>query len=96
MDKFGFFNLLNSFFPQNTQTEQKPDQKNANSPDFLTNLFSNLNTQNQPTSSPTQPKESSSSPEKQAKPFAPLQQNMLSTMTNHDNFVKRVKEKHKS
>lgn len=94
MDKFGFFNLLNSFFPLNSQTEQKPDQKNANLPDFLTDLLSNLNKQNQPASSSSQPK-NSPSPEKQPTPFAPLQQNMLSTMTNHDNFVKRVKEKNK-
>lgn len=90
MDKFGFFNLLNSFFPKNAQSEQKNDADSGLSPDFLGDLFSNFSKQN-----PNDIANPPPSQQKQTNSIAPLQNNMLSTMANHDDFVKRVKQKHK-
>ena len=111
MDKFGFFNLLNSFFPKNFQNDPKDEPNKPNSPDFLTDLFSNISKQNQQNFSSNNPTQNgatntsatpnlnatkNSSNQNAVKTFAPLQHGMLSTMANHDHFVKRVKEKHKS
>ena len=95
MDKFGFFNLLNSYFSLNTQNSQKNDRQNTPPADILGNLFSNLSNQNQPDLS-SLPKANATSPTEKSTPQAPLQQNMLFTMANHDDFVKRVKQKNKT
>ena len=85
MDKFGIFKLLNSFLgttlPQNDDT---PSTKSQSSPDLsgFLSAFSNLNN-----TAETQQKEVKSAP-------PPLQASMLSVMNSHDQFVKRVKEKH--
>lgn len=92
MDKFGIFNLLNSFFtPTAINQEQNGNENNPSSQsssplnaDFLSNLFSSSSTpKNQPIPQQNQVK------------VAPLQSNMLCTITNHDNLVKRVKSKYK-
>ncbi len=86
MDKFGIFNLLNSFFPLNkTENEQSKDTS-SNSTDLLSNLISSLtnNKSNQTKSE----KPTNHSP-------TPLQSSMLSTINSHDAIVKRVKEKQK-
>lgn len=107
MDKFGIFKLLSSFFnfykenandnqAQNSASYDKGDSNcdsanNSNSslPDGLKNLFANFggkdNTSNanfhKPVSSSNKPK--------------PIQNGMLTILNNHDNFVKKVKEKNK-
>lgn len=92
MDKFGVFNLLNSFLNMNKQTaDAVKNNDDASSP--LNNLLSAL----------TSGLKNSPAPQKNtatAKPnnisTAPLQSSMLNTMTSHDEFVKRVKEKNKA
>ncbi len=92
MDKFGIFNLLNSFFPLNSQKNQSsPIDAGASS--LASNLFSSLgknlfkpSSNNNQSASPL-----NKSPE-QAVPL-PLQKNMLTTINSHDEIVKRVKEK---
>jgi hypothetical protein len=88
MDKFGIFNLLNSFFSLNRQKSQSTDNENNK-----TSLDSILSTLTNSLKNNTPNKEEP--PKKQA-PFAPLQSSMLSTMSSHDQFIKRVKEKNKT
>ncbi len=84
MDKFGIFKLLNSFldfYGKNSNQGSSP----------LSSLFKGF-------SSPKERENVQSAPQndlKQKKENAPLQQQMLSTMRSHDNFVKRVSEKNK-
>ena len=83
MDKFGIFNLLNSFFSFN-KAESGQSENNANQPaDLLGNLLStfsnNKSSENKPEKTPL------SSP-------MPLQNSMLSTINSHDQIVKRVRE----
>ena len=93
MNKFGIFNLLNSFFPLNAQKNQS-SPINDNAQDIASgiisslgkNLFSGNNSQNEDKNiAPQSPNN---------KVPMPLQKNMLSTINSHDAFVKRVKEKH--
>ncbi len=94
MDKFGIFNLLNSFLNANSAQEKNTDQENDTKNDTFGSILSaiknNLNTNN---SSPSQPKTNPAP--SQSQPIKPLQRSMLSTMTSHDQFIKRVKEKNK-
>lgn len=92
MDKFGIFNLLNSFFPlngssssNNSQSEEKNSDPNANP---LSGILNALNGNIQKNS--TAEKKENQLP----KPAPPLQSGMLSIMNSHDAFIKRVKEKH--
>ena len=94
MDKFGIFNLLNSFFPLNAQnSEQTSNLKSTNG--LANNLISSLGkslfsqTDTAQTDAKSLPKES----EKMLSPH-PLQKGMISTINSHDEFVKRVKQKH--
>ncbi|MBO7149847.1 MAG: hypothetical protein J6V71_03025 [Clostridia bacterium] len=86
MDKFGIFNLLNSFFSFNKTENGQSNNNSTQSADLLGNLLStfsnNKPTENKPEKTPL------SSP-------LPLQSSMLSTINSHDAIVKRVKEKHK-
>ena len=84
MNKFGIFNLLNSFFQLTPQQNSSTSENSNASPDLLSSLISSL----------TKPPEQKNAPSKiEPKPFLPLQQSMLSTISSHDEFVKRVKEK---
>ncbi len=89
MDKFGIFNLLNSFFSANGQKNQDSPNQSANTDNLLSSLFSSLNNQKKPENNAIKP-----IPTINVSP--PLQQSMLSTMKNHDNFVKRVKSQVKT
>ena len=95
MDKFGIFNLLNSFFPLNKQkTEQTTDNSTNNSTattDFLSNLLSSFAKNNRLTESQENKKEN-----KAVSPPHPLQEQMLLTVSNHDALVKRVKQSQKT
>ena len=91
MDKFGIFNLLNSFFPLTSQKNQVEPNANPVSNDFLSSLltsFTNNSSSNKPENDKQQ-KVVSSAPH-------PLQEQMLLTVSNHDAFVKRVKQNTKA
>ena len=84
MDKFGIFNLLNSFFSM-AKTENGQSENNSNSSnDLLGNLLSSL-------SSPKKPENANQKPAVSSP--LPLQNSMISTINSHDQIVKRVKEK---
>mgnify|MGYP003292175421 CR=1 FL=1 len=99
MDKFGIFNLINSFlnFSNANQGENSPStsfEKQPSSNNILSALTELINknstasgtSQTPPSPAPKNQKEVSAPP-------LPLQSQMLSTMNSHDDFVKRVKEK---
>lgn len=91
MDKFGIFKLLNSFFPaQDNNSETNSSDKNP-SLDALSSLLSSFSGKKSEQSE--QPKQSAP-PATSAKPTPPLQTKMISVMNSHDEFIKRVKEKH--
>ena len=94
MDKFGIFNLLNSFFSLNPQNNEQSSTSN-NGVGLASSLISSIgkNFLQQSTSpNKTEPKAVEESP-KQNVPL-PLQQNMLLTINSHDEFVKRVNQRH--
>ncbi len=78
MDKFGIFNLINSFFNFYEKNKSGADEKNV---EETPSLFSNVSAPAPQT-------------EKKKKPAPPLQSTMLYTMNSHDQFIRRVKEKH--
>ena len=84
MDKFGVFNLLNSFINlMGNKNSAESSEENKKDKSFLDNNNANLASVLNKVLSPSQPKSApASSP--------PLQVNMLSTMNNHDEIVKRV------
>lgn len=82
MDKFGIFKLLNSFY--NFYEKNKTD------------AFTVKNQSEKPPVNSGSPSSGNDNTAKTATPVAnrtPLQRSMLSTMTSHDDFVKRVMEK---
>lgn len=83
MDKFGIFNLLNSFFPltKSENGQNTPDSPTTN--DLLGNLLSSLS--NNKKVETDNKKATLSTP-------LPLQSSMLSTINSHDQIVKRVRE----
>ncbi len=96
MDKFGIFNLLNSFLGStlnnsntNSDTTAHEDGKKSTT---LNDLFSALSpilgNNNKKENNETQNKTTSEN-----KKHAPLQSGMLNTIKSHDDFIKRVKEK---
>ena len=94
MDKFGIFKLLNSFFnfygqkPPENQTENSDNGTQSSSVfSELLKSFSNNSATNTSNPAPTKPEQ------KTPPAFMPLQANMLKTMTSHDEFIKRVKQK---
>ncbi|MBE7081291.1 MAG: hypothetical protein E7372_01885 [Clostridiales bacterium] len=93
MDKFGIFNLLNSFFSLNSQKNEKPTANSTTSGlanNLLSSLGKNLLSSNSwQSSEQVKPKET----QNQTVPL-PLQKSMLLTINSHDEIVKRVKEKH--
>ena len=94
LNKFGIFNLINSFYdlykkgkPSNT-TEQAPTTTSS-MPQIipaLSNLLGSLSNSQQK----TEPSKTSPPPLPKK---APLQQGMLSARHSHDNFVKKVTAK---
>ncbi len=84
MDKFGIFNLLNSFFSLSKPENQKTDGNSTPNGDLLGNLISSFTNSKKP--------ENKSEKSVSAPPL-PLQNSMLSTINSHDAIVKRVKEK---
>ena len=85
MDKFGIFNLLSSILGAPSESASGKNQNfTINSPPF-----------NHSENHPAGGKVESEQAENRAT-FAPLQNSMLQTMKNHDEFVKRVKKHNKS
>lgn len=63
----------------------------------LANLYEKSKSQENSDSSKQSQRESPEvKPSTQKASFAPLQNNMINTMSSHDEFVKRVLEKHKN
>ncbi|MBQ3219953.1 MAG: hypothetical protein IJB32_05115 [Clostridia bacterium] len=96
MDKFGIFKLLNSFFNFNNQKDASSPLTTATSSpensDLLTKLLNSINGGN--ALKTTAPENSESPPQKKAGAISkPLQAGMLNSMTSHDEFIKRVKQK---
>ena len=91
MDKFGIFNLLNSFFPLANQKNESTSNNNNFSSELLSGLLSSfkkdssLNIANQT----KKEKSLNNAPH-------PLQEQMLSTINSHDQIVKRVKQSQKT
>ncbi len=80
MDKFGIFNLLNSFF--SLVGTQKDDNSQSATGDLVKNLLSSLKNK--------APENKQESIKKSTQPPHPLQENMLSTISSHDALIKRV------
>lgn len=94
MDKFGIFNLLNSFFPLNSQSGEQSDANKSNSglaSTLISSLGKNLF---QPKEVPLNSEQNSIKVGPAQSTPMPLQKNMILTINSHDEFVKRVKEKH--
>lgn len=80
MDKFGIFNLLNSFF--SFVGTPKDDNTQSGSSDLVKNLLSSLGNKT--------PEKKEENHKKSTQPPRPLQVNMLSTINSHDALIKRV------
>ena len=95
MDKFGIFKLLNSFL--NLYEQNKSSSGNSSENNVLSNLLSSLAPQNnleKPNNfKPVEKMSSTATNTSTKKSLPPLQNSMLATMTSHDEFVKRVKQK---
>lgn len=101
MDKFGIFNLLNSFLCAN---DAKKENENGFSPADAAHSFSAENSANnrrpEENKELEKPRRNGQNPEGFARStpekheFLPLQAGMLSVMRSHDEFVKRVREKY--
>ena len=87
MDKFGFFKLLNSFLTPSNAENQPQNEKSNDVNNVLSDLISSLNKEN---SQPNAPKNQTPPENKNLNPPHPLQSLMLSTMSSHDEFIKRV------
>lgn len=87
MDKFGIFNLLNSFFtpakPQNQQSDTNFSAPTNNANDFLSGLLNSISSSNNE-------KKQQPPPQNKAPAHPPLQSGMINVMNNHDAFIKRV------
>ena len=83
MDKFGIFNVLNLLLGKNEGQSANQAEKNSSLQDLVSNLLSPKN--------PTLPKQEQKKHDPLSVPL-PLQASMVSTMTAHDKFIKRVKE----
>jgi len=93
MDKFGIFNLLNSFLnlssPRNSDTSNLKQVENPPEQNILGNLLSTINGNS---NNVERPKQNAVKPDS-ATYNAPLTIGMLSTMHAHDQHVKRVQSK---
>ena len=99
MDKFGIFNLLNSFLnlnsSSNTEKAQSSPTENQTGQGLLDNILSifNQKNSNKPQADDSSAKSKSTSNSITQNQALPLQHGMLKTITTHDEFVKRVKNK---
>ena len=91
MDKFGIFNLLNSFFPLTSQKNTEGTNNGSVSSELISNLLSSF-TKNTNTPKGQENKKENSI----VSPPHPLQEQMLLTVSNHDAFVNRVKKGQKT
>ena len=91
MNKFGIFNLLNSFFPLTGQKNSASPNTPLVSNDLLTNLLTSFTKSANTKNNEDNKKESPPN----AVPH-PLQEQMLSTVTKHDALVKRVNQSQKT
>ena len=82
MDKFGIFNILNLLLGNKAENTESEKVANSSMQDLLSNLLSTKKEEVKKATPTTVP--------------LPLQASMVSTMTAHDEFIKRVKEKSKS
>ena len=87
MDKFGIFNLLGSLINQNNQSADKSIEQTDSKKDTLSTLISSLLQ-----SKNTTPPQSENKPADN-KILPPLNSKMLSTMSSHDEFIKRVQSR---
>ena len=86
MDKFGIFNLLNSFFTPTAQSNATNNTNDSSANDFISGILNSFsNQENTKAQSVQKPKE-------QPVPL-PLQSGMISVMNEHDAFIKRVKSR---
>lgn len=85
MDKFGIFNLLNSFFNFNNELSPDKNGQTATETTGLSRLFSALNNSQNNNDQQTKPIV-------KPQPSAPLQAGMLNTMSSHDQILRRIKE----
>ncbi|MBQ3115952.1 MAG: hypothetical protein IJC07_02880 [Clostridia bacterium] len=92
MDKFGIFNLISSLVNQNSTLKNPLEQQQKGDPTPLGDLLNSLINTN---STPTKNKTSPESPKNKPYLSPPLSSQMLSTMTSHDQFINRVKSRHK-
>ena len=83
MDKFGIFNLLNSF------AKQYLDNKSQNNQPKTTNSNAEFSAENV-TDKNAQLQKNQNAPFEA--PYPPLQNGMISTMKSHDEFIKRVQK----
>lgn len=89
MDKFGIFNLLNSFFSAKTDQTEQPQDENSSAPNLLDAVITAVKDK---AISPSNDSKTTHGAEKNTH-LRPLQSSMLSTMTSHEDFIKRVKQK---
>ena len=87
MDKFGIFNLLNSLFNLKDNKDDGFNKENNNSEQ---NNFTNSSISNQFIE-----KQDINENKKNFVVTPPLQSSMLGTISEHDKFIARVKEKNK-
>ena len=87
MDKFGIFNILSSLINQNTSSAPTSSSQKVENKDALSSLISSLLKNN------SSPNANQNPTQNLPKSHAPLNKSMLSTMSNHDQFIKRVKER---
>ena len=90
MDKFGIFNLLNSFLGLYDKSQNAVKNENDTQPTVSSAASS-------PKNEPTAPQSASQKNTHSTSRVAPpLQAGMLTVMRSHDEFIKRVKEKTRS
>ena len=85
MDKFGIFKLLNSFLGSNNSKNDADQNQSPTTQNDLSGFLSAFDNFNKASAPPKKVEKT---------PPPPLQASMLSTMNSHDEFIKRVKEKH--
>ena len=92
MDKFGIFNLINALLPKDGESKTENLSDKTDTENAISSLFSSIkNNFSGKTDAPLKPEKST---QRVPKSVPPLQTKMLSTMNSHDEFIKRVKEKH--
>lgn len=90
MDKFGIFNLLNSFLGLYDKSQNASQKDNDTQPTVSSAAVS------APKNEPTAPQSASQkNTHSTSRAAPPLQAGMLTVMRSHDEFIKRVKEKNK-